>query len=299
MENSIITLQSIGQEILRTNFSTMFRVVRPSLMTRSFQTNDAPVGLADLLKKVATDNPTVSSIVKMPDEVAKLEINDLQNLEDISLLNSFASVAATSMIYNESEAKSFDFSNDGMTAYQEKYMKNYFRVMTQGLSGILSFEQSSTNTFERDFEPNSFHNNLLEKLFESFSLPAISLKHLDSVLNEISACLSSIKSTGKSVPSNYCVIYYFFTPVIGMETIKIPSLRIFNIQIEQMFVERAISKREKVNDFKFKMGYTDYQAKMDVSGMKSYRDNIRKYVETLTNLSLAEIMSIVQPAAIS
>ena len=78
---------------------------------------------------------------------------------------------------------------------------------------------------------------------------------------------------------------------------RLPSLRIFHI--DQEFVERSISKKKTMKDFHFEMSYTEYQAKMDVSGMKYHRDNFRNYVETLINNSLKEIMAIVQPAAIS
>lgn len=293
----MITLECVGQEILRNKVSTMFKVVRPSLLVKSLKASEAPVGLSEVLKQLATNNTTVTPIVRLPDEPAKLDINDLQNLEDISLLNSFASVAATSMIYEKE--KSFDFSPEGMAKYSEQYMNNYFRVMTQGLSGLLSFEHTAENTFTNNFKPDSFHDEFLKELFEDFSLPETSLKQLDSILCQISGNLKGLQNTGIKSPTDYCVVYYFFTPVIGLETVRLPSLRMFNIHIDQEFVERSVSKNEKATDFHFEMKYTDYQAKMDVSGMKYHRDQLREYVETLTKDSLKNIMSLVQPMAIS
>lgn len=293
----MITLECVGQEILRNKVSTMFKVVRPSLLANSLKASDSPVGLSELLKQLATNNTTVTPIVRLPDEPTKLDINDLQNLEDISLLNSFASVAATSMIYEKE--KTFDFSPQGMAGYSEQYMNNYFRVMTQGLSGLLAFEMASENTFSNKFKPESFHDEFLTKLFEDLSLPETSLKQLDSILCQISSNLKGLQNTGVKSPTEYCVIYYFFTPVIGLETVRLPSLRMFKIHIEQEFVERSVSKHEKATDFHFEMKYTDYQAKMDVSGMNNHRDQLRKYVEVLTKDSLDNVMSLVQPKAIS
>lgn len=297
MENSTITLECIGQEILRNRVSTMFKVVRPSLLVNRLKASEEPVGLSEVLKQIATNNTTVTPIVRLPDEPAKLDINDLQNLEDIALLNSFASVAAASMIYKKE--KNFDFSHEGMLKYSEQYMNNYFQVMTQGLSGLLSLEHTATNTFASDFKPESFHDEFLKKLFEDFSLPETSLKQLDSILCQISGILKGLQNTKGKMPTDYCVVYYYFTPVIGLETVRLPSLRMFNIHIEPEFVERSVSKHEKVTDFHFEMKYTDYQAKMDVSGMKYHRDQLREYVETLTKDSLENIMSLVQPKAIS
>lgn len=170
--------------------------------------------------------------------------------------------------------------------------------MTQGLAGLLPTKQVQSHDFSGRYAKDHFHQKFLEELFKSFSLPDSAYKQLDTILNGISLNLSKSTGDANKIPTDFLVIYYYFSPVEGMPELKIPSIRIFNIHVGYQNIERAVNKHEKTMDFDFAMSYADYTGTLAISSMEHFRPIIKQYVEDSTQMSLNEIQKMVQPKAI-
>lgn len=297
MENSfdLITLQDVENKVQQSRIAGLFSIVRPSLLrsaTLGAEAVAGPVGLSDFLSQMSTAD-SVTVVAELP---ATILPSDMQNLLDISLLNSYSAVSAANLVYQN--IKDISFEPAKVAEYQKKYAAAYFRVMTQGLSGLLPAKQIESHNFSGRYAKDSFHNDFLGELFKSFSLPDSALKQLDSILSSLSLNLSKVITDANRIPTDFLVVYYYFSPVEGMPELKIPSLRLFNIHIDYQNIERAVSKRQKETDFDFAMSYADYTGTLAISSMEHFRPILKRYVEDSTQKSLDEIQKMVQPKAI-
>lgn len=298
LELTTISLEQIINNAYQSEAYTMFNVERPSLFKAASKleaaNDDQVTGLMDILNstKIA---PATTSIVEVPSSIDSM---DYQNLMDITLLDAYISVASALVMY-KANPSGWDITDPkGASSFTKTLTNSRNKVMTQGLSGFLSIQESANQHFTKNTTAGDLHFDFLTKIFAGFAFPPATIKQLDSILSAIVGKLTALSFSYENTSEtlDHMISYYYFEKVPGMD-LKIPQMRLFYLRVDQKSWKLAIGK-SSVTKFDFSMNYIDTKASMNLSQMNRGRDIIQKYITEMTNQSLEDVKKLVQPSAI-
>jgi hypothetical protein len=245
---------------------------------------------------LAQQAPATTSVLAVPPDISQ---NDLQNLQDISLLDTYVSVNSASYIY-KLNPDGFDITKPKEAADFNRALANSrFRVLTQGLAGLLSLSSSTQKTFSTTTTAGKLHLEFLGEIFKSFGFPPAALTQLDSILTNIVKQLSNIEFSWSEQGEGltYVIATYYFEEVQGLPGARVPKIRLFFLEIDQRSWKLAIGK-SSVQQFKFNMNYVDYQYTMSLSQVPTMREKIKAYITSATQQQLETIQNLVAMTAI-
>jgi hypothetical protein len=225
--------------------------------------------------------------------------NDRQNIQDISLLDTYLSVFSAASIY-PLHPKGFDLTKPDEAANFTKALANgYFRVITEALPGIVSLESSTQKSFSATVTTDDLHLELLNELFCSFGFSPTTMNQLDSLIINIVNRLGSLKEAGSEQPEtlDYLFAVYYFEESQQITSVKVPKIRLFYLHIGQRYGQAPVGKSSN-NSFDFNMNYGDYKFAMSFASMPAMRERIREFVTNLTQQEFASIQNLVAMDAI-
>ncbi len=206
-------LTSLSQAIKDTKHSkvnSLFEyAVTPSPL-RSYVRAGAnePQGLMDILKDNKDDVAT-TSIVNVTSDLTS---SDIQNLQDISLLDTYISVAGSKLAYKE-KPSGWQITEPKQAAdFIKVYANSAFLVLSKGLPGILTLNTTVSQEFSKETTSANLHLEFLNKLFEDFNFPSTTLSQLDSILKKTVDNLSNLKLSWseQNETLNHLILYYYF-----------------------------------------------------------------------------------------
>jgi hypothetical protein len=247
----------------------------------------------------AKESHAITSIVVLPSLPSNISKNDLQNLQDISLFDTYIMLCSAAYIYKHN-SKGFDITKPYETAQFTKVLANArFLVITKGLSRLLIPGNSSQQSFSKMTTCADLHLELLNEIFGSFGFSPSALKKLDNILTNVVKNLGTIKLdwSDQSQSLNHLISTYFFEEVKGLG-VKVPKIRLFYLHIDQNSWE-ALTNKPSVEHFKFNMNYTDYTFTIDLTHMPDMREPIKAYIEDTTKKKLEDIQKLVAMDAIT
>lgn len=241
--------------------------------------------------------PASTSLVIVPENISQ---NDLQNLQDVSLLDTYVSVNSAAYIYNL-HPQGFDITIPQQAAAFNKVLaKARFRVLTQGLAGLLSLSSSAQQDYVKNTTAGELHLEFIGEIFKSFAFPAAAITQIDSILTSVVKQLSNLKFSWSEQGAGltYLLSTYYFEEVQGLPGARVPKIRLFYLSVDQRSWELSIGK-SSLNKFEFKMNYVDYQYTMSLTQMPAMREGIKTYITATTQQQLTSIQNLVAMSAIT
>lgn len=273
---------------------SLFRYHEEPILRAENDNEPSPDDIMSVIEK-AKKVPATTSIAGVPSDVSQ---SDLQNLQDISLLDTYVSVNSSAYIYKR-HPKPYDITKPDEAAQFTKDLANArFLVITKGLPGLLIPGESSQQDFSKTTTSADLHLEFLNEIFGSFGFSPSAMKKLDDILTKVVNNLGTIKLgwSDRSQTLDHLISTYYFEEVQGLG-VKVPKIRLFYLHIDQSSWKASVGK-SSVERFKFNMSYTDYIFTMSLTGMPDMREPIKAYIKDATKKNLDEIQKLVAMDAI-
>jgi hypothetical protein len=286
--------QTHAKSVRMAEVRSLFRYHEEPIFKAENDNEPAPGNIMDIIEK-GKKAPAATSIAAVPSDVSQ---NDLQNLQDISLLDTYVSVYSSAYLYKR-HPQPYDITNPKEAAAFTKDLANArFLVITKGLPGLLIAGESSQQSFSKSTTAADLHLEFLNEMFGSFGFSPSALKKLDSILTDTVKKLTQLKVevSGESQTLDHLISTYFFEEVQGLG-IKVPKIRLFYLHIEQSSWKASVGK-SSVNRFKFTMNYADYTFTMSLTEMPDMREPIKAYIKDATKRNLEDIQKMVAMDAV-
>jgi len=287
--------QSHAKSVRMTEVRSLFRYHEEPTLKAANDNEPSPGNIMDIIEK-AKKVPAATSIAAVPSDVSQ---SDLQNLQDISLLDTYVSVYSSAYMY-KSHPKPYDITKpDEAAAFTKDLANARFLVITKGLPGLLIAGQSSQQSFSKTTISADLHLEFLNEIFGSFGFSPSALKQLDGVMTNIIKNLGTLKLgwSEQSETLDHLISTYFFEEVPGLG-IKVPRIRLFYLHIDQSSWKASVGK-SSVGRFKFNMNYADYTFTMSLTEMPDMREPIKAYIKEATKKNLEDIQKLVAMDAVS
>jgi hypothetical protein len=276
-----------------------FRKNQTVIVVRDGQAKAAPEptpqSLDDLLKQETGEAPASTNVAVTPPTITPEE---LQNLEDILLLNSYASVASMRYLYQQ-HPEDWDLTDPKQAAQFTRAAANAkFRVLTDGMGSFLSLETQTSRAMHKEVTSADLHFEFLDDIFQGFNFPATAMTQLDSILTSVVKQLGSLQMSwsDQSETLDHVISVFYFDEVAGVDY-KLPRLRLFYLHIDQRSWELSVGK-SSVRKFEFNMNFADNVFMMNPEQVQKNRADIQALIEKMTAMSLAEIDKLVAPKAV-
>ncbi|WYM02718.1 MAG: hypothetical protein HEQ19_27815 [Gloeotrichia echinulata CP02] len=253
--------------------------------------------IIDIIRK-AKDTYTLPKILLVPSHINQ---NDVQNLQDISLIDTYASVYSAAYIY-PSHPHHFDITTpDKVASFTTVLASGYFRVITEGLPTFLSMETSTALNFSAITTTGELNIKLRHELFQSFQLSHSATRQLDSIMENIVRRLEGIRAVHSPQldPLNYLLSVYSFEQHLLIPAMRFPKIHLFYLKIDQNSFNTSVSN-SSANSFTFKMNYQIYKLSINSSHISTnIRDLIKTYITKMTNQTFDSIQHLVAMNAIN
>lgn len=288
-------LQTMRTEEVRRMFNYYGTDIMLSETKLSKDNDPAPDNIMDVINK-EQEAPASTSIVSVPSSISQ---SDIKNLRDISLLDSYSSVASAIYLY-KLNPQGFDITTTDGAAFFTKSLANArLRVTTQGLSGVLSLGDSLQQSFSKTTTSVDLHLEFLSEIFGAFGFSPSNMKQLDSIMNNIVKQLSSLQGSWSDEKQtlDHLISMYYFEEVQGLPGEKIPKMRLFYLHIDPKSWKLSIGK-SSVNKFTFNMNYSDQIFTMNPTMMDKMREPIQAYIVKMTDKQLEEIQKLLAMSAL-
>jgi len=244
-----------------------------------------PDNIMDVIRKGKTA-PATTSVAAIPPSISDM---DLQNLQDVSLLDTYVSVASARYLYKQNP-KGFDITTpNGASEFTTKLANARLLALTKGLAGVLSIGSSTASRLSKNMMAADLHLEFLTTIFSGFSFTPSAMKQLDGVLTNVVKALSNVQAswTSQSASLDHMISVYYFEKVEGLD-VKVPKIRLFFLHVDQNSWKLAIGK-SSVQAFTFNMNYSDQIGTMSLTQMTKSRDTIQGYITDMTNKSLDDM----------
>jgi hypothetical protein len=307
--NGFPPIESLESIIQRRAYATrqatvqqMFRFARPSrarvmatvAMDAATSDDPPPGNIMDVINK-HKQAPGATSIVAVP---PSLSDNDMQNLNDIVLLDTYASVAGASYYYKLNPKGPDITTPDGAAEFTQKFANARFRIMTQGLPGVLSLQNQLATSFHKETTSTELHMEFLGQLFGSFGFAPSTMKELDGVMTNVVSSLTSLQASwsDQSQTLDHLISFYYFEPVMGLDA-KVPKMRLFFLHVDQHSWTVSVGK-SSVAHFEFNMNYDDSTFSMGLTQIAQSRQVIQDQITSMTNQSLESIKELLAASAV-
>jgi len=287
--------QSHAKSLRMGEVRSLFRYYEEPTLKLENNNEPSPGDIMDIIEN-AKKTHAITSILVLPSDISQY---DLQNLQDISLLDTYTLVYSAAYIYKDNP-KGFDITTlDGVANFNQALANARFLVITKGLSGLLRAGETSQQSFSKSTTTADLHLEFLKEIFGSFRFSASALKQLDGIMTNIIKDLGSLKAvwSDQSPTLEHLILTYFFEEIKGLG-IKVPKVRLFYLHIDQSSW-KALTDKPSVEHFKFNMNYADYTFAIDLTHMPDMREGIKAYIEDATNKKLEDIQKLVAMDAIT
>jgi hypothetical protein len=239
---------------------------------------DAPL-LADMLK-TASATPSSTSVAAVPSSVTADELAQLRNIQ---LLESFVGVVAMKLYYDRHDGKAPDITSPSGAAQFIKDSANAkFEVISKSLGGFLNMEKGVAYEYHKSQTSAEFHAGFLGTLFKSFSFPAATMAELDGILTSVNETLSNLKLSFSEENSSldHLIFFYFFEEVPGL-SMKIAKLRLYYLHIDHNSWTANVGKNS-IQHIQFDVNYFDYACTMDSAQVDMQKQGIQDIITKLT-----------------
>lgn len=255
----------------------------------------------DLFALVHKDKQAPSSTViaaVSPDDLKNEEIK--QQLNDVMMLTSFISVAASRRLYQTTykDAPPDITTGPGAAALVKAMANAKNQVLTSALSGYLSSESLVARSFSESTTSADLHFEFLKTLFDGFNFPKATINELDSVLTSVTQTIGDLHLSWSDQSStlDHMVFLYYFDSVMGVD-VKVPKVRIYFLHIDQKSWSASIGK-SSVTHFEFNMNFSDGIYTMDVTQTAKDRAKIQGLLEQWTAQNLEDLNKLLSPKAV-
>jgi hypothetical protein len=267
----------------------------PTDIKSSTGNNPSPDYITNIIKK-AKESHSITKVLVVPSNPSQ---NDVQNLQDISLLDTYVSVYSAAYIY-KLNPNGFDITKPDEAANFTKVLANgYFRVITEALQGIVSTESSMQHSFSATTTSDDLHLKLREELFGSFGFSSTGKNQLDGIIKNIVKGLGILKETCSEEPQtlDYLFSVYYFEESQHITGVRVPKIRLFYLHIDQSSWQAPVGEFSQ-ESFNFNMNYGNYKLAMSFAHMPAMRANIKAYVINITKQTFESIQNLVAMNAI-
>jgi len=256
-----------------------------------------------LLREGTADGkrPATSSIAVLPPE--GFNSNQLQQLENIKLLSTFAHAYAFKLVYEyQDHPDGYDITDPKDSLIFTSRSANCLNKIITGAMGTLLTLNSSTNTsFSKNVSRTSLHLEFLTELFKSFNLTESAKNVLDGILTSIFRSLQDIEVSKSSVPNtlDHMLFVYYFEDIQGLPG-KVVKLRVFFLHIDQeIFDAVKIGKNSGSHEkFNFHMNYTDMTFSMKDEMVTKNRPAIEKLIADIGEAKFEELSNKCSPKVV-
>lgn len=276
---------------------SLFRYNEIHVLKAENDKEPTPENIMNVIEK-AKKAPASTSIAALPSP-SNVTQNDLQNLQDISLLDTYVSVNSSAYLY-KNHPKPYDITKPNEAAQFTKDLANArFLVITKGLPGLLIAGESSQQSFSKTTTAADLHLEFLNEIFGSFGFSSSSLRQLDGIMTNIIKNLGALKLgwADQSETLDHLISTYFFEEVQGLG-VKVPKIRLFYLHIDQSSWKASVGK-SSVERFKFNMNYADYTFTMSLTTIPDMREPIKAYIKDMTKKNLEDIQKMVAMDAVA
>jgi hypothetical protein len=260
----------------------------------------APQSLADMLA-LDVKAPTSTVVTAVSKEEIEGSDNIQQELQDVMMLTSFISVAASRYLYQTLYKNRVpDITTPSGASEFVRGManaKNY--ILTSAMAGFLSSESLLARSFHESTTSADLHLDFLNTLFDGFNFPSSTIKELDSVLTSVTKNIQSLSLSWSDQNStlDHMVFLYYFDKVLGID-VKVPKVRIYFLHIDQSSWTASLGK-SSVNHFEFNMNFSDGIYAMDVEHTAENRANIKALLNKLTGMNLNDLNKLLSPVVVT
>lgn len=266
----------------------------------SIKSSTANTPSPDYITNIIHQAKESHAITKLLVVSSNLSQNDVQNVQDISLIDTYVSVYSAGYIY-PSHPNGFDITNPDESANFTKALANgYFRVITEGLAGIVSLESSMQQRFSKTVTADDLHLSLLNELFGSFGFSSTAMNTLGSIIRNLVTRLGILKEACSEQPEtlDYLFAVYYLEESHLITHVKVPKIRLFYLHIDQSSWQAPVGKSSN-DSFDFNMNYGNYQLAMSFAAMPAMREKIRADVRNITQQEFGVIQNLVAMNALT
>jgi hypothetical protein len=274
---------------------TLFAMTAASTTDDGASASPAPDNIMDVINKTKKA-PSATSVLAVP---AQLSAADVQNLDDISLLDTYVSVASAKYYYELNPNGPDITTADGAAQFTRSLANARLRMMTEGLAGVLSLGDSSAESFHKSTTSADLHFEFLNNIFSSFNFTPDAMKQLDGIMTNIVQNLGALQASwsDQSQTLDHMISVYYFEDVMGLAGARVPKMRLFFLHIDQRSWTLSIGK-SSVSEFEFNMNYSDQIATMSLTQMAQSRDTIQQYVTDMTNQGFEAVKRLLAMSAV-
>eukprot|EP00588_Corethron_pennatum_P018152 CAMPEP_0194305022 /NCGR_PEP_ID=MMETSP0171-20130528/2559_1 /TAXON_ID=218684 /ORGANISM="Corethron pennatum, Strain L29A3" /LENGTH=296 /DNA_ID=CAMNT_0039056427 /DNA_START=172 /DNA_END=1062 /DNA_ORIENTATION=- len=254
---------------------------------------EVPETLSDLVAAANNEVPAVTAIAIV--DKPSLTPDDMQNLQDIQLLQSFINVLATKNMYDTHGA--YDLNDKAQSLdFVVQYANQLNFAMTNSMGGYLNLEKASVFEVEKSITSAQIHTEVLSFLFKSMALPESALKELDALLTSVNQKLEvSLEKTKSDL--NHVLMFFYFEKVQGLD-VKVAKMRFLFLTVEKSTWSATVGK-STVGKFMFKMTQVDTAATMNGELVEKDRDLIQKVIHKMTGGNLKSVMDSCSPKVVT
>jgi hypothetical protein len=288
------TRQAAVQQMFRFARPSRARVMASAAAMAATDDDPPPGNIMDVINK-HKQAPGSTSVVAVPPSLSDA---DLQNLNDIVLLDTYASVAGASYYYKLNPKGPDITTPDGAAAFTRAFANARFRILTQGLPGVLSLQNTVATSFHKDTTSVDLHMEFLGQMFGSFGFTPETMKELDGVMTNVVNSLQSLQASwsDQSQTLDHLISCYYFEPVMGIDA-KVPKIRLFYLHVDQRSWTLSVGK-SSVAHFEFNMNYEDSLFSMSLTQIAQSRQTIQDQVTVMTGQSLDSIRELLAASAV-
>ncbi|QMS92394.1 hypothetical protein HUN01_34175 [Nostoc edaphicum CCNP1411] len=256
--------------------------------------------LNDLLNQLdKAPDTSPPSVIAIPPTIDQ---NIYQNLLDLQLLTSYINVVSLGLMY-EIKPQGWNITDPKeATDFTRSFANSSFKVITQGLAGILNIQTQLASTVRESVTLGQAHSIILNELFGSFGFPDSTIKQLDSILTRTTKKLYdlSIDFRTQSETLDFAVLLFYFEEVMGINY-KIPYMRLFYLSVDQSSWRASVKigkSSASVERFSFNMNYTDTRLTMNSELLREYRPAMEAYIKDRVGDNLQKIQELTQPSIV-
>lgn len=255
-------------------------------------------GVIDLLKAAQASGKmaSTSAIAIIPKHVSA---DDVKQLNDIQLLQTFAIVNGFTTLSNEYPKGFNPSSGDSVAEFTQKASNAILSALTHGMSSFLTLVANTNHALEKNVTSKTLHKELLHDVFKPFELEDDQLSTADKLLTDL---FTSMKKnlTGKTEETvvDHLLIVYYFDDIQGLPGAKVVKLRVVSIHIDDSTWKSTILSKFDEKEFSFSMSYEDKRFEMNRMLVEQHEQDIKNIIEKMAGISFDSVSALCSPEVV-